>query len=68
MDWKSWIGKAKSAHPYTEEEAEMLKQCYPLIGANYKDLNKGDLRSQEASDVHRVSPVNNPGPIKRRSK
>ena len=68
LDPKTFYGKKHTAHPYTEEEAEMLKQCYPLIGATYKDLNKGDLRSQEASDVHRVSPVNNPGPIQRKSK
>ena len=24
IDWKSWVGKAKSAHPYTKEEQEML--------------------------------------------
>ena len=59
MDWKSWIGKAKSAHPYTEEEVEMLKQAYKAVGANYTDLNNGDLESEEINSVNTVSPVSN---------
>jgi len=59
MDWKSWVGKSKSAHPYTQEEADMLKQAYEIVGANYTDLNQGDLASTETDLVNTVSPVAN---------
>jgi hypothetical protein len=57
VDAKSWIGKNKSAHPYTQEESDMLKQAYKAIGANYKDYNKGDLHSDELTTVNTTSPV-----------
>lgn len=57
IDGKSWIGKQKSAHPYTDEEQEMLKQAYKAAGAVYQDLNHGDLKSQELSSTNNVSPV-----------
>ena len=47
IDEESWIGKLKSAHPYTRVEAEMLKRAYQAVGASYKDINNGDLESQE---------------------
>lgn len=57
MDPKTFYGKKHTAHPYTQEEAEMLKQSYKLVGADYKDLNKGNLRSQEPKDTHKQSPM-----------
>lgn len=60
IDYKSWVGKKKTAHPYTKEEDAMLKQCYPLIGANYEDVNNGDMRSQELKDTNKSSPVAKP--------
>ena len=57
VDWKSWVGKHKSAHPYTPEEVEMLKQAYEVAGAEYHDLNDGDLESQELDSTNTVSPV-----------
>jgi hypothetical protein len=57
MDPKSFYGKKHTAHPYTQEEAEMLKQSYKLVGANYKDLNKNNMRSMELPDTHKHSPV-----------
>ena len=54
---KSWIGKQKSTHPYTQEEQDMLKQAYNVVGASYKDLNKGDMKSKELDTTHKVSPV-----------
>jgi hypothetical protein len=57
MKAKSWIGKKKSAHPYTKEEQEMLKQAYKAVGANYQDLNHGDMESKELDDTNKVSPV-----------
>lgn len=53
----SWIGKRKSAHPYSKEEAEMLKQAYKAVGANYKDLNHGDMESKELDTINKTSPV-----------
>jgi hypothetical protein len=60
IDYNSWIGKQKTAHPYTQAEDDMLKQCYPLIGAEYTDLNHGDMKSQELQSTNKVSPVAKP--------
>ncbi len=60
IDYKSWIGKQKTAHPYTKEEDAMLKQCYPLIGAEYEDLNNGDMKSKELNDTNKTSPIAKP--------
>lgn len=57
IDPKSWIGKNKSTHPYTREEQEMLKKAYQAIGADYRDLNGGDLDSEEMREVNKVSPL-----------
>ena len=57
MDAKSWIGKGKTAHPYTEVEQAMLKQAYEAAGASYKDLNHGDMESEEIKTTNIVSPV-----------
>lgn len=60
IDRKSWIGKRKSAHPYSELEVEMLKQAYKAAGAKYTDLNHGDMESKELDTVNRNSPVAKP--------
>jgi hypothetical protein len=60
VDAKSWHGKKKTAHPYTELEAEMLKQSYKAVGANYTDVNHGDLNSEELNTINVVSPVAKP--------
>lgn len=57
MDGKSWAGKNKTTHPYTNEEQEMLKQAYKVVGAKYKDLNHGDLESLELDSTNKTSPV-----------
>lgn len=57
MDPKSWVGKNKTAHPYTREEQEMLKKAYQSIGAAYKDLNGGDMDSEEHPEVNKTSPI-----------
>jgi len=57
IDVKSWIGKNKSTHPYTQEEQDMLKMAYRAIGADYKDLNGGDMNSEEMLEVNKTSPV-----------
>ena len=53
----SWIGKDRSAHPYTDEEQQMMKQAYKAIGAVWKDLNNGDMESQEVESTNTTSPV-----------
>ncbi len=57
IDAKSWIGKYKSTHPYTEEEQQMLKKAYKAVGAKYKDLTKGDMESQELDTTNTVTPI-----------
>lgn len=57
IDQKSWVGKSKTAHPYTKEEQEMLKMAYKAAGADYEDLNHGDLESEEPPGGNIKSPV-----------
>ena len=57
MDAKSWVGKRRSAHPYTKVEQNMLKQAFKAAGANWKDLNNGDMNSEEHPEVNTTSPV-----------
>jgi hypothetical protein len=57
MDEKSWVGKRRSAHPYTDVEQRMLKQAYKAAGAKYTDLNSGDLDSEELESTQTQSPV-----------
>ena len=54
---QSWIGTRRSAHPYTEQEANMLKQAYRAAGAEFDDVNNGDMDSEEVDSVNRVSPI-----------
>ena len=57
IDPKSWVGKNKTAQPYTKEEQDMLKMAYKAVGASWKDLNGGDMDSEEHPAVNTVSPV-----------
>ena len=57
LDEESWIGKQRSAHPYTREEADILKMAYRAVGATYTDLNKGDLDSEEPPGGNDRSPI-----------
>jgi len=57
MDSESWVGKHNTAHPYTEEENNMLKLAYKAAGLEYTDLNKGDLASEELASTNTESPV-----------
>ena len=47
MPAESWVGKHNTAHPYTEEEQDMLILAYKAAGLEYQDLNSGDLDSEE---------------------
>ena len=57
MDPKTFYGKKHTAHPYTDEEVAMLKQAYKAVGADYNDLNNGDLNSLELEDTNKSSVV-----------
>lgn len=57
MDSESWAGRHDIAAPYTQEEQDMLKIAYAVNGTMYKDLNNGDLRSQEVPDTNTKSVI-----------
>jgi hypothetical protein len=57
VDSESWAGRNDIAAPYTPIEADMLKLAYKAVGTDFRDLNKGDLRSQEIPSTSTVSPV-----------
>lgn len=57
MDEKSWIGKQRGAYPYSKIEHEMLKQAFRAAGADYTDLNSGDMNSEEVPSTNTQSPV-----------
>lgn len=57
MNSESWSGKNNTAHPYTKEEQAMLKLAYKAAGITYKDLNNGDLDSEELSSTNTQSTI-----------
>ena len=53
---QSWVAKQHTSHPYTKEEQDMLLMAYKAANVKtVKDLNKGDLRSQELKDTNKSS-------------
>ena len=57
IDNESWAGRYDVAAPYTKEEHNMLLMAYKAAGSNFKDINNGDLHSQEHPGVNITSPV-----------
>lgn len=57
MEDMSWVGTRRSAHPYTKQEQNMLKQAYRAAGAEWDDLNHGDMDSEEVASTNKVSPI-----------
>jgi hypothetical protein len=57
MSKESYVGKKKTAYPYTKEEQDILKIAYKIAGQSYTDPNHGDMRSLELNDTNKVSPV-----------
>jgi hypothetical protein len=57
LDTESWAGRYNTAHPYTDEEAAMIKQALQATGSEHHDLNHGDNRSQELKSTNTQSPV-----------
>jgi hypothetical protein len=37
----------------------MFKQAAKAVGADYNDINKGDMNSEELSSTNTVSPISN---------
>lgn len=58
-DSESWIGRNNTAHPYTKQEADMLKHAYAATGVTWTDkmFPNPDNRSEELPDTHTISPV-----------
>lgn len=52
MDAESWAGRYNTAHPFTEVEAQMLKQAYKAVGSELFDLNNGDFQSRELENTN----------------
>ena len=57
LEQESWVGKQNTAHPYTKVEQDMLKIAYKAAGIPFKDLNKGDLDSEELDSTQDQSPI-----------
>lgn len=57
IDHESWAGRYDIAAPYTQEEHDMLMMAYKATGSDFKDLNKGNLTSQEHPAVNTTSPM-----------
>jgi hypothetical protein len=57
MDSQSWVGTHNTTHPYTQEEQDMLKLAYKAAGLEYKDLNNGDMDSEEVKSTNTQSPL-----------
>jgi len=57
MDGESWSGRYNTAHPYSEVEQRMLKQAYKACGSEWKDINHGDLDSEELKSTNTHSPI-----------
>jgi hypothetical protein len=60
MPAETYIGRKKTAYPYTKEEQDILKKAYKAVGVKYTDPNGGDMRSLELTDTNRTSPVAKP--------
>ena len=54
---QSWVGKERTAQPYTDVEQRMMIQAFKAAGATYKDLNAGDTHSREVEGINKISPV-----------
>jgi len=60
IDAKSWFGKKKTVHPYTQEEQDMFKLAAKAVGASYTDINHGNMKSKELDNINTVSAVAKP--------
>jgi hypothetical protein len=56
-DKESWVGRWKVTAPYSQADQDMLEKAYKAVGAEYEDVNNGDMRSQELESTDKHSPV-----------
>jgi hypothetical protein len=56
MDPASWVEKYNTAHPYTQEENNMIHGAMKTIGAESHHV-VSDHRSIETPDTHKISPI-----------
>lgn len=56
IDHASWNEKFNTAHPYTEEEHNMIHQALATIPSEHKTVVPFG-KSKEMDDTHKVSPV-----------
>ena len=56
MDSASWVEKYNTAHPYTEEEHNMLHQAMATIPTEHKEVVPFS-KSKESDDTHKTSPM-----------
>lgn len=57
MPESSWVHNTNTAHPYSDVEQNMLKQAYRAVGSSYRDLNGGDMSSQELPSTNTQSVI-----------
>lgn len=57
IDSESWAGRHNIAAPYTQQEQKMLEKAFQAVGSKYKDLNNGDLDSEELPSTDTQSPI-----------
>jgi hypothetical protein len=55
VDPASWVEKYNTAHPYTEQEHNMLHHAYKAIGVEINDAVSHP--NKEPDTIHKVSPV-----------
>lgn len=56
MDSSSYVEKYNTAHPYTEEEHNMLHQAMKTVPTEHQEIVPWS-KSSEMEDTHKVSPV-----------
>lgn len=56
MDQASFVEKFNVAHPYTEEEHNMMKQAFKTVDSEVQHIEP-DHKSREHPDTHKQSPI-----------
>jgi hypothetical protein len=59
MDQSSWVEKYNVAHPYTEEEHNMMDAAFATIDSEHQHTQR-DHKSKEMPDINKTSIVNKP--------
>jgi hypothetical protein len=67
MPQSSWVEKYNVARPYSEAEHKMMKSAFKTVDSEYEE-SESDHKSRELDDVNKTSPIQDRGPIKRKSK